>query len=101
MEIKDLPAPVYSITVNPNPNLSQFVFGLGNGQIYSCSYEVDKGRQTDADGYQAYAGDFSRVAKDFVYDEQRKRKPYKPTIGTFLTKDIGWNSKINNYNNMN
>lgn len=93
MEIKDLAAPVYSISVNPNPNLSQFAFGLGNGQIYTCNYEIEKGKQNDQEGFSAYTGEFARVAKDHVYDEEKRRKPYKPNISTFLTKDVGWSSK--------
>ena len=51
--------------------------------------------------FQTYGGEFSRVAKDFVFDENAKRYKYKPTIGTFLTKDIGFTSKQNALNNMN
>ena len=93
MEIKDLAAPVYSISVNPNPSLSQFAFGLGNGQIFTCNYEIEKGKQNDQEGFSAYTGEFARVAKEYAIEQENIRKPYKPNISTFLTKDVGWSSK--------
>lgn len=39
MEIKDLPAPVYTIATNPTSK--QMAFGLGNGNLYLCNYDLD------------------------------------------------------------
>lgn len=62
---------------------------MANGQIYSCSYEIEKKNQDQPDMMQ-YGHDFARVAKEFCAKEKRNNPPIKPTIGTFLTKDAGW-----------
>ena len=41
MEIKDLPSAVFSLDVNPNPDINQFVFGCSNGNIWSVTYDVE------------------------------------------------------------
>lgn len=70
MEIKELPDAVYTIDVNPNPDIKQFAFGLGNGQIMAINYDFDQNNTE----FQPYQGDFSRVAYDIVALEELKKK---------------------------
>tara|TARA_B110000285_G_C15046801_1_gene574747 strand:- start:160 stop:393 length:234 start_codon:yes stop_codon:yes gene_type:complete len=51
-EALNLPAPVFCI--DKSPIEKQFAFGLSNGQIQICNYEVD----TNSTDYEPYTGDF-------------------------------------------
>lgn len=81
-ELKDLPSPVYTLDVNPNPNMKQFTFGLGNGNVYMCNYEVD----TKTSEFTPYMGEFQKFAIEKIQAEQKAEQKLNPGIGTFLTR---------------
>jgi len=59
MEVKDLPAPVYALDTNPNPDKKQVAFGLANGNIHIFNYDVE----TKNEEFEPYNGDVARIAK--------------------------------------
>ena len=82
MEIKDLPDAVFSIDVAPNEK--QFAFGLGNGNVYCCNYEVDP---TNVE-FEPYTGDFEEYVKNKTEEEAKKaakvqaKRPTSDMIGS-------------------
>lgn len=84
MEIKDLPSPVY--TLDTNPVIKQFAFGLGNGNLYMCNYDID----TTTQEFTPYIGDFENfsIKKLKTEDKENQAKITAPGIGTFMTRPL-------------
>lgn len=70
MEIKDLPSAVFTIDVNPNPDIKQFVFGCSNGQVMTVSYDFDQNNNE----FEPYQGNFQKVAYDHIAQEEMFKK---------------------------
>jgi len=56
---------VYTIDVNPNPEMKQFTFGCSNGQVMMINYSVDESSQD----FEPYQGNFQQIAHDLVEQE--------------------------------
>ena len=73
MEIKDLPSAVFSLDVNPNPDINQFVFGCSNGNIWSVTYDVENNNVEN----EPCQFNFSKFAYDHIAAEEFARKQKK------------------------
>ena len=75
MELKDLPASV--VSMDTNPQLDQFFFGLENGCLYMVQYENDN----ESPDFEAYKGEFEKVAER-ITQKQDKQEAQKVKGGT-------------------
>ena len=84
MEIKDLPSPVY--TMDTNPAIKQFAFGLGNGNLWLVNYDID----TKTQEFTPYIGEFENysIKKVKAEEKEAKAKITAPGIGTFMTRPL-------------
>ena len=59
-------------------------FGLGNGNLFLCNYDIDATTQE----FTPYNGEFKQYAIDKLKAEAKvdQAKADKPGIGTFLTR---------------
>ena len=67
MEIKDLPAAVYTIDKAPN-DTKMFAFGLGNGNCYVVNYEVDAHNVE----YEPYLNEFPEFVANKIEEDRKK-----------------------------
>lgn len=91
LEIKDLPSPVYSL--DTNPAAKQFAFGLGNGNLFICNYDIDM----KTSEFSPYLGEFEKLAVQKVKaeDKEAKARIAAPGIGTFMTRPIINGQQVN------
>ena len=76
MEIKDLPSAVFTMDVNPNPDIKQFVFGCSNGQVMTVNYDFDQNNLE----FEPYGGNFSKYAQETIQMQEAARKKKKKVL---------------------
>ena len=68
-----MPSAVYTVDVNPNPDIKQFVFGCANGTVMTVNYDFDLKNNE----FEPYQGNFSKYAYEYIAQEEYMKKQKK------------------------